>query len=250
MKHLALSLALFAAASTHAAPWTQIQKAGTLHIATEGAFAPFNFFKGKELTGFEVELGTELAKKLALKPDWKTTPFESLLIGLNQNRYDLVAASHGVTEERAKAVDFTKPHYCTGGIIVSRKGGPKTVAELKGKIVAVQVGSSYLTHVQKLAGLKEVKTLPKDPDGLQTLMAGRVDAWVTDKFVALDAQKANAKAGLELGELVFQEQVAMAVAKGNKDLLAKTNEALEALVKDGTYARLSQKYFAMDVSCK
>jgi polar amino acid transport system substrate-binding protein len=247
---LALAFSTLASLSGHAAPWKQIQRNGTLQLATEGAFAPFNFFKGKELTGFEVELGTELAKKLALKPDWKTTPFDSLLIGLNQNRYDLVAASHGITDERAKAVDFSKPHYCTGGIIVSRKGGPKTAADLKGKTVAVQVGTSYLTNVQKLPGLKDVKTFPKDPDSLQNLMGGRVDAWVTDKFVAIDALNANPKAGLELGELVFQEQVGMAVAKGNKDLLSKINEGLDGLVKDGTYARLSQKYFQQDVSCK
>lgn len=227
-----------------------IDKSQPLKIATEGAFAPFNYFKGKELTGFEVELGNELAKKVTGKSEWKTTPFDSLLIGLNQKRYDFVIASHGVTEERAKAVDFTNPHYCTGGIIISQAGGPKTVADLKGKIVAVQVGTTYLENVKKIPGVKEVKTYPKDTDALQNLMANRVDAWVTDKFVALDAVKANTKHNLQVGELVFQEKIAMAVAKGNTELKGELNAALDALKKDGTYTKISQKYFGEDVSCR
>lgn len=230
--------------------FSAIDKSQPLKIATEGAFAPFNYFKGKDLTGFEVDLGNEIAKKITGKSEWKTTPFDSLLIGLNQNRYDFVIASHGITAERAKAVDFTNPHYCTGGMIVTTAGGPKTAADLKGKIVAVQVGTTYLENVKKIPGIKEVKTYPKDTDALQNLMAKRVDAWVTDKFVGLDAVKANAKHNLQIGEMVFQEQIAMAVAKGNTELKAELNAALDSLKKDGTYLKISQKYFGDDVSCK
>jgi polar amino acid transport system substrate-binding protein len=234
----------------NASPWTKIESTKTMKVATEGAFSPFNYFKGKELTGFEVDLGNEIAKKLSLKDEWKTMPFDSLLIGLNQDRYDLVIASHGITAERAKAVDFTDPHYCTGGIIVSKVGGPKTVADLVGKTVAVQVGSTYLENAKKVAGVKEVKTYPKDTDALQNLMSGRVDAWISDKFVALDAVKANTKANLQVGELLFQEKVGMAVAKGNESLRSKINVALADLKTDGTYAKLSDKYFHQDISCK
>jgi polar amino acid transport system substrate-binding protein len=111
------------------------------------------------------------------------------------------------------------------------------------------VGSSYLENVKKVAGTKEIKTYPKDTDALQNLMSGRVDAWVSDKFVALDAVKANAKANLQIGELLFQEKVAMAVAKGNTGLKDKINTALADLAKDGTYIKLSQKYFNQDISC-
>lgn len=231
------------------APWSQIEKNKTIKLATEGGFPPFNFYKGKELTGFEVELGDEIAKNLSLKDEWKASPFDSLLIGLNQDRYDLVIASHGITEERAKAVEFTNPHYCTGGIIVSLEGGPKTVDDLKGKVVGVQVGTTYLANVQKVAEVKEVKTYPKDTDVLQNLMNKRVDAWITDKFVALDAVKANAKAHLQTGDMLFEEKIAMAVAKGNDLLKDKINVALAELKKNGTYEKLSKKYFDQDVSC-
>ncbi len=249
MKRICTVVSVFLFAVVHAAPWATIEKNKAIKIATEGAFPPFNFFKGKELTGFEVEIGSAVAEKLALKKDWKTSPFDSLLIGLNQDRYDVVIASHGVTAERAKAVDFTNPHYCTGGIIVSKDGKIKTVSDLKGKIIAVQVGTSYLENVKKVAGVKDVKTYPKDTDSLQNIMSGRVDAWVTDKFVAIDAIKNNPNARLIMGEMLFEEKVAMAVSKGNTALKEKINTALSDLTKDGTYLKISQKYFNEDVSC-
>src|SRR4051812_3217522 len=93
--------------SSFSASWEAIQKSKTIRIATEGTFSPFNFFKGKELTGFEIDLVNAIVKKLGLKADWKTSSFDSLLIGLSQDRFDLVAASHGITPERQKVVDFS-----------------------------------------------------------------------------------------------------------------------------------------------
>ncbi|GAB5602171.1 ABC transporter substrate-binding protein [Thermus sp. FJN-A] len=230
----------------------QIRRAGEIRIGTEGAFPPFNYFDEKnQLTGFEIDLGNAIAKKLGLKATWITQAFDSLLIQLNQGRFDFVIASHGITEERARAVDFTDPHYCTGGIIVSRKGGPKTPKELQGKVVGVQLGTTYMEAAQKIPGIKQVRTYQKDPDALQDLLAGRLDAWITDRFVAKEAIKERKLENtLQLGELVFQERVAMAVAKGNKSLLEALNGALAGLMKDGTYAQISKKWFGEDVRCK
>ena len=247
---LILLAALAATASTaQARTWDQIKSSGTIKIATEGAFKPFNYYEGKTLTGFEVELANALAKQLGLKVQWVTQPFDNLLIGLNQDRYDFVIASHGVTPERAKAVDFSSPHYCTGGLIVAKPGGAKTAAALSGKNVAVQVGTTYLDNVKKVSGVKSVKTYPKDTDAQQALMMGRADAWVSDKFLALDAIKAN-PGKLQQGDMLFQEKIAMAVKKGNSGLLKELNSGLKKLESNGTYAKLSSKYFNQDVRCK
>ena len=230
----------------------QIKRSGEIRIGTEGEFPPFNYFDEKnQLTGFEVDLGNAIAEKLGLKPRWIAQAFDSLLIQLNQGRFDFVIASHGITEERAKAVDFTNPHYCTGGIIVSKKGGPKTRKDLQGKVVGVQIGTTYMEAAQKIPGVKQVRTYQKDPDALQDLLAGRIDAWITDRFVAKEAiQERKLEGTLQLGELVFQERVAMTVAKGNKSLLEALNQALADLMKDGTYAQISKKWFGEDVRCK
>ncbi|MFN4251042.1 ABC transporter substrate-binding protein [Deinococcus sp.] len=250
MKKTLLTLTALAllATTAQARSWEEIKKSGTIKIATEGAFPPFNVIKGKDLTGFEVDLANQLARQLGLKVQWVTQPFDSLLIGLQQDRYDFVIASHGITPERAKAVDFSNPHYCTGGAVVSRVGGPKTAASLKGKTVAVQVGTTYLENVRKVPGIKEVKTFPKDTDAQAALMAGRVDAWVGDKFTGLDLVKAQ-KGKLVAGSLLFNERIGMAVKKGNSGLLKELNAALAKSLSDGSYAKLSGQYFGTDVRC-
>ncbi len=246
---LTLSALVLLASTAQARTWADIEKSGTIKIATEGAFPPFNMTKGTQLTGFEVDLANALAKQMGLKVQWVTQPFDSLLIGLNQDRYDFVIASHGITPERQKAVDFSNPHYCTGGAVVSRPGGPKTVADLKGKSVAVQVGTSYLQNVSKVPGVGAIKTFPKDTDALAALMGGRVDAWVSDKFTGLDAVKAQ-KGKIVQGELLFSEKIAMAVKKGNSTLLKELNAELAKSQSNGTYAKISNGYFGQDVRCK
>lgn len=248
---LLLVLAL-GAALAQVRSFEEIKRSGEIRIGTEGAFPPFNYFDERnQLTGFEVDLGNAIAERLGLKPRWIVQSFDTLLIQLNQGRFDFVIASHGITEERARAVDFTNPHYCTGGVIVSRKGGPRTAKDLQGKVVGVQVGTTYMEAAQKIPGIKEVRTYQRDPDALQDLLAGRIDAWITDRFVAKEAIKERKLENtLQVGELVFQERVAMAVAKGNKGLLDALNRALAELMQDGTYARISQKWFGEDVRCK
>lgn len=228
-------------------PFEAVKKTGTIIAATEGGYPPFNLFHGKELGGFEVEIFNALAAAMNLKVEWKSYAFDSLLIGLGQNRYDVVIASHGVTEERAKAVDFTQPHYCGGGAIVAHKGGALKKAALKGKSIAVQVGTTYLTSVQKIPHVKAVKTYPKDTDALQNLLNKRVDNWVTDRFVALEAIKQHKS--LVLGQMLFEERVAMAVAKGNPTLVAALNEGLKKIRSNGQYQKISNKYFGNDIGC-
>ena len=231
--------------------FAEIKQSGKVVIGTEGEFPPFNFFDEKNnLVGFDIDIGNALAEKMGLKPEWKAQPFDTLLIALNQGRFDYVVASHTITPERAKAVDFTKPYYCTGNVIVSKPGGPKTPEELKGKKVAVQVGTTYYEWVtQNVPGVAEVKTFPTNPAALEALLSGRVDAWVTDQFTALEVLK---KRGVELqiSELLNREEIGIPVAKGNKLLLAALNHALDSILADGTYEKISLKWFGKDIRCK
>ncbi|MBL8349477.1 MAG: amino acid ABC transporter substrate-binding protein [Burkholderiaceae bacterium] len=228
----------------------EIKKDGKIIIATEGQFAPFNYFQGARLTGFEVEVAEAVAAKMALKVEWKALSFDALLTGLRQDRWDMVIASHGITEERAKAVTFTDPHYCSGGVIIARDGAIKTAADLAGKVVSVQTGTTYLENVRKVSAVKEVKNFPQDTDARAALVSGRVDAWVTDRFVALNSLVANPGAGMKMGDFLFVERIASAVAKGNAGLAAEVNKALAAILADGSYAAISKKWFNEDIRCK
>ena len=250
MKWAALGLMLASAVTVQARSLDEVKKDGKINIATEGQFAPFNFFQGSKLSGFEIELAELVAKKMGVTIEWKALGFDALLAGLRQDRWDLVIASHGITEERAKAVTFAEPHYCSGGAIVSLDPAIHRVVDLTGKTVSVQTGTTYLDNVKKLSGVKEVKNFPQDTDARGALLTKRVDAWVTDKFVATIAISSNPNAGMKLGDFVFVERIAAAVAKGNSSLVQGYNKALAEVMTDGSYATLSKKYFNEDVRCR
>jgi polar amino acid transport system substrate-binding protein len=245
----ALMLALVATRA-EGRSFEQIKKSGSMIVATEGAFPPFNFFRGAALTGFEVDVAEALAKKMGVAVEWRVLSFDALLAGLRQDRWDMVIASFAVTPERSKAVTFADPHYCSGGVIVSRSPSIRARKDLAGKVVAVQIGTTYLESVRKLADVKDVKTFPKDTDARSALVSRRVDAWVTDRFVAKAAVEADRSAGLEIGDFVFVERIAPAVQKGNASLAKAIDEALREIMADGTYEAISRKYMNEDIRCR
>jgi polar amino acid transport system substrate-binding protein len=246
---LAAAAGLFAVSVVHARTIADIRKSGTIIVASEGKFAPFNFVDNGKLAGFEIDVANAIAAKMGLKVDWKTMGFDGLLVGLQQDRWDMVIASHGITEERAKAVTFANPHYCTGGVIISRDGALRTAKDLGGKVVAVQTGTTYYDNARKLP-VKDVKNFPQDNSARAALETGHVDAWVTDKFVGKASLAATPGTSLKMGDFLFTEKIAAAVGKGNTGLVTEVNKALSEIMADGTYAAISKKWFNEDIRCK
>lgn len=246
---LGLCLFLSIALPTQARDLAEVKASGVIKIATEGATPPFNYFEGDKLTGFDVDLGTAIGKELGLKVEWVTLAFDGLLVGLDHDRYDLVVAGHGITPERQKAVDFSTPYVCSGAAIVAKQGGARTVADLAGKIVGVQVGTTYLAAVNKVPGVKEVKTFPKDTDALQNLLAGRTEVWVSDKLTALTAAEKAPDAKLQIGDLLYEERYGMAFKKGNDELRGAVDKALAGMLAGAGYGAISDRYFKRDIRC-
>lgn len=246
---IAIGIVLVIAAPVEARDLAEIKAAGTIKIATEGATPPFNYFEGEKLTGFDVDLGAAIAQKLGVKVEWVTLAFDGLLVGLDHDRYDLVVAGHGITPERQKAVDFSTPYVCSGAAIVAKEGGARSAADLAGKVVGVQVGTTYLTAVRDVAGVKEVKTFPKDTDALQNLISGRTDVWVSDKLTALTAAEKTPDAKLQIGDLLYEERYGMAFKKGNDALRKAVDKALGDVLADGGYKQISEHYFKQDIRC-
>ena len=246
----AAALAVLAATGAHARSLDAIQKDGTLRVATEGYYAPFAYFEGKKLTGFEVDLTELMTQKMGLKLEWKTISFDALLTGLKQDRWDLVISSHGITPEREKAVTFTLPHYCSGAQVISTDASIQGAKDLSGKTVSAQTGTTYLEYVQKnVPGVKRVVNFPTNEAAMNALMTKRADAWVTERFLAKEMLQKNPKIKFHQGELLFVEKIAAAVAKDNKPLADAWNKAFAESLKDGSYAKISQKWFQEDIRC-
>src|ERR1700712_1264318 len=149
--------AVLSLAGAHARDFDTIKKDGKVIVATEGQYPPYNFFQGSKLTGFEVELAEAVAKKWGVAIEWKALSFDALLAGLRNDRWDMVIAGHAITPERSKAVTFTDPHFCGGGVIVSKDTPIADAKGLAGKTVSVQTGTTFLDEVKKVPGIKDVK---------------------------------------------------------------------------------------------
>lgn len=228
----------------------EIRKDGRVIVATEGQFAPFNFFKGANLEGFEIDLTNEAFKRMGLKVEWKAISFDALLTGLRQDRWDFVVASHEITEERKKVASFANPHYCSSGVVVTRSAEVKKTIDLTGRTVSVATGTTAYDWVKKNVAVKDLKNFPQDGDARAAVLTGRADAWVTDRVTAEFALHANPGSGLRiLSEVLFQEHLAAVAAKGNTALLNEWNKALATMVADGSYAALMKKWSDVDLTC-
>jgi len=228
----------------------EIRKEGVLRLATEGSTPPFNYYQNGRLTGFDVEMGDAIAAELRLRSEWAAAPFDTLLIGLRQGRYDLVVMGQAITPERERAVDFTIPYVCSGGVVVALPGGPRHRNDLAGKTVGVQVGTSYLAALSQVAGVGTVRTFQKDTDALQNLLAHRVDAWVSDRLTALYVARQNPGFNLQIGDALFKERDGIAIAKGESALRDAVNAAIGRLLANGTYTAIAKRHFGQDVRCE
>ena len=248
-----LSVALFTTflAPAQARTLAEIKSSGVLKVATSADFEPFNFMRGGRPAGFEIELAELVARRLGVRAQWVVRPFDGLLrdLGERASEVDVVIASHAVTSTRQQLVDFAAPHYCTGGVILTRAGGPTTSKALAGKNLGAEAGSTYFGFLRKLPFRKTLQVYTSSQAALQAVATGQVDAIATDRFAALEATRTYSKAKLVVGETLWKEQVAMAVANGNAGLRQAVNAALKGAVQDGSYAKLSQKYFGQDIRC-
>ncbi|MFJ3485639.1 cystine ABC transporter substrate-binding protein [Pseudomonas sp. NPDC090202] len=251
----AFSLVLGTGLATQAVAGEQlatIQKNGTLNVGLEGTYPPFSFVgEDGKLTGFEVEFSEALAKELGVKVKLSATPWAGILAALESKRLDVVINQVTISDERKKKYDFSEP-YTVSGIqaLVQKKDENKfpTSKDLDGKKVGVGLGTNYEQWLKENVPGAVVKTYDDDPTKYQDLRVGRIDAILVDRLAALDLIT-KTKGNLAVSGPAFSRQEAgIALRKGEPELLAALNKAIDKLRADGTLAKLSQKYFQADVT--
>jgi len=224
------------------------KEAGIFTFAASGEYQPFSYFKDGQLTGFDIEIGNEIAKRLGLEPKPVTSPFSGIIAGVKEGRYDAAIASHAITEERKQQIDFADPYYLSGGQLFTRPDGTITkLEELQSKEVAVALGTTHEKMAREYTD--NIKTYDSDVTALRALEQGKHDVVITDSVVGEIAIQQGLKIK-KSGAALTEVQHGIAVRKGNTELLNKINEALKQMKEDGTYLKLSQKYFNRDISKK
>ncbi len=221
----------------------QLVEEGKLTFAMSGLYKPLNYKQDGKLVGFDVEIGTEIAKRLGLEANPVTNPWETILQGLKGKKYDAIIGSMSITEDRAKQVDFTIPYYIEGAQIFVAEGNQdiKTPEDLKGRTIGVIQSSVWKSLAEGYSD--KIKSYPSDVYALQDLPSGRVEAVITDNIVGAYAIKENGLKLKAVGSVLNKDEVAVAVNKDNPELTKKISEAIQAMVEDGTYEQISVKWF-------
>jgi polar amino acid transport system substrate-binding protein len=244
---LLLVLMLTACGSSEGVGKWKLREEGTLTFAMSGLYKPYNFRQQGELTGFDVEIGKALAKEMGLKPKPVTNPFETIVAGLQTRKYDAVIGSMGITEERKKAVDFSKPYYRSGAQIFVDQGNQdiQSPEDLKGKTIGVVKATTYKDEALKYSD--DIKEYTSDVTALQDLPTGRVDAVITDEGLGDYAILHDHLPIDKVGKPLTQDEMGIAVRKGNPQLVKAINQALDRIVENGTYDQISQKWFRRNI---
>jgi cystine transport system substrate-binding protein len=222
-----------------------------LTVGTEGTYPPFSFrdLKTGELTGYDLDVAKEVAKRLGRSVEFVPTQWKSMLASLDAKRFDFVANQVSVTPEREQQYAFSQPYTVSGAVVIVNNDNPKqiqTVADLKGKIVGTTQGSNFADAAIK-AGAK-VKYYPGVAQVLADLEQKRVDAALNDRLYALtELKKANYKVKA-IGEPFDKDTTAFAFQKDNTQLRDEVNRVLNEMKKDGTLAEIAKKWFSEDVS--
>lgn len=220
-----------------------------LTFAMSGTYKPFNYVENGELVGFDVDIGKALAERMGRNPVPVTHPWETIIQGLKAGRYDAIIGSMAITEKRLEEVNFTRPYYRSGAqIFVAEDNttiqGPE---DLRGKKIGVVKASTFRDVALELTDEDKVIGYDSDIFALQDLVVGRVDAVITDQVVGFAAMREEGLKIKDVAEPLFIDEMGIAVRKEDTQLLEELNQALEAIIADGTYDAISEKWFGRSI---
>ena len=243
---------MFTAVEARADSLADVKKSGELSAAMSGAYPPFNFIDSStnKIVGFDASIAEAIAERLGVKAKIVTTAWDGIIAGLLANKYDSIVGSMTITPEREKAVDFVGPYYHAGRGVFVADGSPiKSLADIKGKTVGVTLGETHEKWARQQEGWS-IKTYKGLPELLLELKAGRVNAIIADNVAVLVAAKNSGDKvtqletpGIEGGSV----GIGIAIRKGNPELKSAMQKALEDILKDGTYAKISDRWIGRDI---
>ena len=228
----------------------QIKSAGKIRIGTEGTYSPFTFHDSTgKLTGFDVDIAEAIAKKLGVKTEYVETKWDGIFAGLDAKRFDIIVNEVGISTERQAKYDFSDPYILSKPVLLVGKDNTSITKfeDLKGKKSAqsltsnlAKVATSYGATLVQVDGFNQA---------IDLITSKRADATVNDSLSFLDLKKQKPDVAIKVAaEGTNPDKNGIMLNKGNKELLDAINKALSDIKADGTYLKISQKWFGADVS--
>jgi polar amino acid transport system substrate-binding protein len=229
-----------------------IKARGVMRVSSDPNYKPQSFLNDKgEMDGFDIDVAKEVAKRLGVKVEFVTPDWDTIVAANWGGRWDVSIGSMTITPERQKTLDFTDPYYYTSGQIFIKKGGTQIAGpdDLAGKTVGVGDGTTYYEWL-KANTTADVKGYKTDLDAVPDLLNGNIEFWMT-------AGPTGQQAILEgkpiefSGKPLYYEDLAMAIKKGETDLVALLNYTVRTMHENGALTAMSKKWYnGIDLSVK
>ena len=214
----------------------------TITMITESGFAPYEYMDGGKIVGVDVDICQAIADKLGKTLVVQDAKFDAVIPSVIAGKADLAAAGITVTEDRKQSVDFSIPYVKSGIVIIYKKDAPCTTAEeLVGKKIGLQSGTTSDTYCVETLKI-EPERFDNPPVAVAALKSGKIDVVVADVDPAKNCIK-GAEDEFGLSDFVGNpEEFAVAIRKGQPELLASINEVIQGLIDAGAIEASKAKH--------
>lgn len=224
----------------------------TFTVAVDDTYPPMEYInEDGELVGFDIDFAKALAEEMGMEIEFKSTAWDAIFMSLSADQYDSIISSVSVTQDRKANMEFSTPYLSNGQVIVVNIGSEdtiKTPADLEGLTVGVQFATTADEAATKQQEKTDFEILAFNDMTmcLAAMEAGSIDAIVADMSVAIDFVGKNPDKFVVSSAQLTNEPIAVAINKGNTELLEKVNAAIKVLQDNGTLAKISNEHLGDD----
>lgn len=225
----------------------------TVRIASEGARPPYNYLENNELAGFEIDLARDLCARMKVFCSFTRQDWDGLIPGLLEHRYDAIMAAMEITGEARKKIAFTKPYIRMPSAFMTLKQRASldtSPAGLAGKAIGVESGGAQEAYLEDVYKQSEIRAYARLEEAILDLAEGRLDAVIGDKGAIEEYMKTRKEAeccvlagDVPRDPAYFGDGIGIGLRKEDTGLKAMFEKALDSCVADGTFAKITAKYF-------
>ena len=237
---------IFACSSQPTETLDKIKNSGKFLIGTDATYPPFESkdIQTGQMAGFDIDLIKAVCQKIEVQPEFVIVPFDGIIPGLKEHKYDAIISSFTITVAREEVVDFSQPYYVAGqAIAVPLKDTvTKNFEDLQGKRIGTQLGTTG-EMLAKQVQEAQVISFDNISAAFIDLENGKLDAIINDKPTSQMIINVRKSAKI-VGPLLTKEAYGIAVRQGDKKLLEAINLALQELKEEGVLEELNRKWIS------
>ena len=214
---------------------------GTLVMATNAEFPPYEYREGDEIVGIDVDMARAVAEKLGMTLEVEDMAFDSILVAVQSGKADMGVAGMTVTEDRLNNCNFSDTYAEAAQVIIVKEDSEiATPDDLVGKTVGVQLGTTGDIYAEDIED-GTVERYNKGFEAVQALTQGKIDAVVIDDLPAQEFVKQSE--GLKILDGAYsEEEYALCFEKENQELCDQFNDVIQELKDDGTFEQIANSY--------